>query len=206
MFGGWHDVFIRLAAMVAVGAAVKLMDDYLDAEFDLCLGKRTLAARWGRATLPYALVLALIGCSLDRTLAVSLFFGSYAVGMLSQFAERMPTRVPAYVEMALAFMTSVLLAGWRSALWGVAMMAVIDWLDDFMDRLPDKQSGQRNLAVRIGTVETLMLMLIALCIAVLCDGMDTAIAFVAAVLLYAAAEWTTTCRRHVPNDDGVSVG
>ncbi|MCL6548323.1 MAG: hypothetical protein K6T30_05380 [Alicyclobacillus sp.] len=192
MSGDWLDWLSALACLLCTGAAVKLMDDYLDAEYDICRGQRTVATKLGRATLPYSLVLALVGAYLNLHEALALFFASYAVGMLSGWRERLPTRLPAYVEMLAAVGLSCLLSGWRMALWGVAMMALVDWLDDVIDVSGDQVSGQRNMVVRIGMVETLLLCLAALLVAVLTDASLTALAFLAVTLLTILSELTTS--------------
>ncbi|MCL6593469.1 MAG: hypothetical protein K6T31_05790 [Alicyclobacillus sp.] len=177
--------------MLLVGAAIKLMDDHLDAEYDICRGERTLAVRLGRACLPYALVLALLAAYIDRQLTLALFFSSYAVGMLSQWRDVLPTRLPAVCEMAAAVCLSCTLTGWRTALWALALMVTIDWLDDLADVHKDVRTGQRNVAARLGVVETSLLVLAAMCLAVLASPRLTAIAFVVLTLLTIAAEWTT---------------
>ncbi|MBX5436782.1 MAG: hypothetical protein IRZ33_06140 [Alicyclobacillaceae bacterium] len=192
MSGGWHDWLLSLACLLFTGAAVKLMDDYLDAEYDICRGQRTMASKLGRATLPYSLVLALLGAYLSLHEAVALFLASYAVGMLSAWRERLPTRMPAYLEMAAAVGLSYLLVGWRLTLWGVAMMALVDWLDDVIDMAGDTVSGQRNLAVRVGVVETSLLCLAALLVAVLTNASLTVLAFLAVTVLTILSDLTTT--------------
>ncbi len=181
-----------LVALLLMGATIKLMDDYLDAEYDICRGKRTLAIKLSRASLPYALCLGLIAGFLKTDLAISIFFGSYAVGMLSTWKEKLPTKVPAYVEIVAAIALSVALVGWQTALWGVALMAVFDWIDDIVDLTSDQRTGQRNLARRIGVVETTLLTLAAMCVAVLCNTWWTALGFIAFTLLTVLAEATTS--------------
>lgn len=192
MSGSLLDLFTSLLSLIFVGSAIKLMDDYLDAEYDICRGEHTLAVKLGRATLPYTLVLALLGAYLHLDAAIALFFGSYAVGMLSTWSERLPTRVPAYVEIGAAVLLSCWLAGWQMALWGLALMAMIDWLDDLIDMSGDRRSGQRNLALRLGVVETTLLTLIAMCAAVLTNPRWTVFGFIAFTMLTVLAEFTTS--------------
>lgn len=118
MFGGWPEWLVQIGCLVLIGAAVKLMDDFLDCEYDLSRGRRTLAAQFGRACLPYALVLALCAAALDLRLTIAVFLGSYVMGMFSTWREDMPTHIPAYVEMLLGAALSWWIVGWRTALWG----------------------------------------------------------------------------------------
>ncbi|WDL97299.1 hypothetical protein [Alicyclobacillus sp. ALC3] len=206
MSGVWHEWAVWLGCALLMGAAIKLMDDALDVNFDLERGRQTLAHQLGRATLPYALVLAVIAVDLDPALALSVFFGSYAVGMFTTWRDPLPSRLPSYVEIALALALSASLVGWRLALWGVAIMAVVDWLDDVMDLTGDSKSGQTNLAARIGFAETLLLTLVALCVAVLTNAALTAVVLVAVTALTVAAELTTKHLWKASDDDrGIDV-
>ncbi|WP_067616899.1 hypothetical protein [Alicyclobacillus acidiphilus] len=191
MFGGWLETLHVALALLFSGAAVKLMDDALDAEFDLCQGKRTLAARLGRAALPYSLAMLAIGVALNPGMAFAAFFGSYAVGMFARPGEQLPTRLPAWVEIVAAIAISVLLVGWRDTLWGVAMMAVVDWLDDVMDRYRDAQTGQFNVVVRFGLIEVLFALLGMFCVALYADIEATIFAFIVLVILNIVSELTT---------------
>ncbi|MBX6353471.1 MAG: hypothetical protein IRZ10_09055 [Thermoflavifilum sp.] len=191
MSGGWLEALHIFGCLLLTGASVKLMDDYLDADFDLCRGHRTLAARWGRATLPYALVLGMIGAALDARLAAAVLLASYAVGMFTAWREQLPTRLPAWAEIGGAIVLAVVCAGWRDAVWAIAMMAVIDWVDDLLDMYGDGLSNQFNLALRIGPIETVFLVLLALLVAVTVSPTYTMWAFIALAVLSVLSEWST---------------
>ncbi|GMA55539.1 hypothetical protein GCM10025858_00420 [Alicyclobacillus sacchari] len=191
MFGDWLDLLRAGAALLFLSAAVKWMDDALDVEYDICQGKRTLAARFGRATLPYCMVLFGVGMACDLQAAMACFLGSYAAGMFARPTERLQTRVPAWVEICCAIALATALLGWRSALWGVAMMCAVDWLDDVMDRYKDAESGQFNTVVRFGLVEMLLALLGALCIALYANVAWTILAFIVLALLTIVSDMTT---------------
>lgn len=192
MYGDWFDVLRLFIALIASGATVKLMDDALDAEFDLCIGERTLATKLGRSTLPYCLALAFVGAAANIHVSVAVFFASYAVGMFHHANERLQTHLPAYVESIIALLLSMLINGWKPAIWALCMMCVIDWLDDVVDAVRDKEIGQSNLAVRFGVVEVLFGILITLFGAMWLNAWWTAYAFIALALLTIFFEITTT--------------
>lgn len=202
MSGSWYEWGVLLLCLLLIGAVVKLLDDSLDADFDKFRGQLTLAARLGRAVYPYGVVLALVAAYLNANLTIALFLGSYVVGMFVQWRESLPTKVSAYIEILAGIALSVALTGWQTAFWGVAMMAVIDWLDDLVDYSGDKTSGQVNLALRIGVVETLFLVMAALCTAVLLNPLLTGLTFIAVTLLSIAAELTTKHLWKVNGEDG----
>lgn len=188
----WLNTLSMFGAILAGGFAVKMMDDALDVDYDICRGRRTLAAKLGKGALPYTLLAALIGTAWNVHLVIAIFLGSYAVGMTLRMSERLPTHLPAYLEIILAAMLSVLLVGWVLTVWAIAMMAVIDWLDDVVDVSTDALAGASNMVARIGFIETLILILCALCVAVFTNPLLTALTFVALPLLTVLFESMTT--------------
>jgi len=203
MFGGLPDALLSVLSMLFVGAAIKMMDDHLDAEYDICQGHQTLVVRLGRAALPYALAFSVIGTYIRPELALAMFLGSYAVGMFAGWQEKLPSKAPAVVEILLAIAVSVVLVGWQLALWAIALMAVFDWVDDLVDITTDRQSGQRNIAVRLGLVEATLLTFAALCTSVLTNPLNTALGFLAFALLTALSELTTrSLWQAIDDEDG----
>ncbi|GMA48878.1 hypothetical protein GCM10025857_02350 [Alicyclobacillus contaminans] len=191
MFGDLLEGFRIFLCLVLAGAAIKWVDDYLDAEYDICRGKHTLAVRMSRSALPYGMVLAFLAAAAQLPMALSVFFGSYAVGMLSDWKQVLPTKLPAWLETVMAVALSLVLTGWRTALWGLLLMAMFDWLDDLVDRLADQRTGQHNIALRLGVVEATLLTMLALCGAILLNAWWTAIAFLAFTVITMWSEATT---------------
>lgn len=192
MYGDWDELGRLFIGLLAVGFVIKMVDDALDAEYDICRGQRTLAVKWGRAALPYTIIMVLLAAWANLQLTFAAFLGSYAVGMFINWRETLPTRVPAYVETILMMSISVLLVGWRNALWGLAMMCVIDWLDDVIDRWRDHDSGQLNMVHRFGIVEVLLATLVALCTAIFANPEWSILTFIAVPILTIFFEATTT--------------
>jgi 1,4-dihydroxy-2-naphthoate octaprenyltransferase len=190
MFGVWSRLLTDFAGILLTGIAIKIMDDFLDIEYDQCLGKRTLAIRLGRASLPYTMLLLALGSALSLSYSLSLFLGSYAVGMTHDWAEKMPTRLPGYAEMAGAFLVSIFIVGFVPALWGVTMMATVQLLDDIFDIHKDSQTGQRNMVLIMGMVETTLLLLIFFLVSVLLNAMGTVLVLLALPFVHMILEFT----------------
>lgn len=188
MFGAWSSLIISFVGILMTGLAIKIMDDFLDVEYDQCLGKKTLALRWGRASLPYGLFLLALGCAISLTYSLTLFFASYAVGMVHVWSEKMPTRLAAFIEMLGAFGTSIWLVGVMPAVWGVTMMATVQLLDDLFDIQKDAYTGQRNTVIRMGMVEATLLLLIFFFLSVLLDPMGTVYVLLAMPLVHMILE------------------
>lgn len=190
MFGALPEWLVDLVVMILMGISIKWLDDHLDSEFDICRGERTLAVRMGRACFAYGTLLAVVAVALNHSLAAALFLSSYAVGMMSNWTERLPTRLPAYVETILAVGLAVLLCGWRIELWALCFVALVDWLDDITDYHKDGSASHRNLARRIGLPETTILTLMALLGSIWLNPEWTLIGFVAFSVVTVISELT----------------
>lgn len=190
MFGDWYSWLIELIGIVLAGIAIKCMDDLLDIEYDQCVGRQTLAAKLGKATLPYALLLLGIGVYLAKDYALVLFLASYAIGMGHDLHEKMPTKLPGWAEGLVAGVIGMILAGPLTMIWGLMMIGGIQFLDDLMDIYKDTQSGQRNAAVRFGVVEITLLTVICFLVAILLSPKDSVLVLLATPLVHMSLELT----------------
>lgn len=188
MFGEWYSWLIILIDIVFTGLAIKCMDDYLDIEYDQCVGRQTVAARLGKAALPYSLLLLAIGIFIAKEIGLALFLASYAVGMGHDLRELMPTRLKGWVEGVIAFLLGLVLAGPATMVWAILIICTIQTLDDLMDIYKDTQSGQRNSAIRLGVVEATLLTVICLLLAVLINPRDTILVLLATPLVHMILE------------------
>ncbi|WP_206830511.1 hypothetical protein [Alicyclobacillus fructus] len=191
MYGSWLDLVRLFGALLFAGLAVKWMDDVLDVDYDLCQGQRTLAARFGRAALPYALAIMACAVGLAEAPAIAAFLGAYAVGMFARPFERMPSQLPAWAESVIALCLCGLIAGWRGALWGASFMFAVDWLDDLVDRFRDAETGQWNAVIRFGLVEVLVSILGAMAVAIYANAVWSVVGLIALAAVTAIAELTT---------------
>ncbi|SIS98013.1 MULTISPECIES: hypothetical protein [Alicyclobacillus] len=199
MYGSWLDLVRLLGALLMAGLAVKWMDDVLDVDYDLCQGQRTLAARFGRAALPYAMAVMACAVALAEAPAIAAFLGAYAVGMFARPFERLPSQLPAWAETILALALCAAIVGWRGALWGASFMLAVDWLDDLVDRFRDLETGQWNAVIRFGLVEVLLAILGALAVAIFAEVLWTLIGLVALAAVTVVSELTTM---KLVSDDG----
>lgn len=184
MFGVWSSLLVEWIGIVLAGLTIKLMDDWLDVEYDQCVGRHTLAIRLGRACLPYALLGFGLAMSLAPQEALALFLAAYAIGMGHDLREKMPTKLPGWAESAIVLGIS----GWATSigltLWALCVMAMIQLLDDLMDLQHDRRSGQNNLAIRFGFVEVTLAMFITLLASVLLSPLKTVQVLLAAPLVH----------------------
>jgi len=177
MYGDWSSLVVAWLGIVLSGVTIKLMDDWLDVEYDKSVGRTTLAVRLGRAVLPYGLLCLALAMALASKLALTLFIAAYAIGMGHDLREKMPTRLPGWIESLVALGLAAIYAGWQLASWALFVMLMIQLLDDLMDLQQDRRSGQNNWAQRFGTVEATLAMFICALVAVLLMPMETAMVF-----------------------------
>ncbi|WP_425060969.1 hypothetical protein SCACP_17350 [Sporomusa carbonis] len=152
----WPEIFDFLsttAAVMCCSAAVKLADDYLDKEYDCIAGKNNWAEFLGRGTMLYAMFLLALAAGINAALSLSLFLGSYIVGMFNSMRERLPSRLNGFQESLLVFTIGTVLFGWNYMLFSLSFVSAIQLFDDYIDARSDCLSGQRNLANRFGCVE-----------------------------------------------------
>lgn len=141
LLGGLRAVL----AVGLVGAAVKAMDDALDADEDREAGRPNWSRRLGAALTPYALAGLAAACALDPAPALALFFAAYALGMGARPGARMPSGLPAWAESLLALAAAGAVAGPRTAAFAVALTAGLQWLDDWVDQWPGARRPVRAL-------------------------------------------------------------
>jgi len=175
------------AAILLVGGAIKLMDDFLDLRYDVFEGEPSLAVRLGEGTLAYALLLFALAALADARASCALFLGAYAAGMAGDFDRQLPSGLYGYQEAAAALVAGLLFLPWPWALWGLSVMVAVQAVDDLEDLAPDHASGNPNLARRLGVVETQLLGVLTLFLAALLRPVSTAVVFVAVPLLLWAA-------------------
>lgn len=161
----WHRL-AQVAAVVATGTAVRLMDDAVDGHGD-CRDVGSgdddnfapAASRLGEgARTAYALFSLAVGVAFSPVWTVTLFLASYTLGMASDAGRRLPTLMPAWLEMAAALCLSLLAYGWRETVSSVLAIGSIQALDDLLDRDRDRLEGRYgNWALVLGVPAALSL-------------------------------------------------
>lgn len=131
----WLAVFRHLLAFSAVlctGWAIRLLDDGLDYELDLATGQPNLCRELQGGVTAYALAALALAILAQPNVALSLFAGAYAVGMLAD-TRLLPSRLPAWLEGLLLWALVARQAGWRLAGSGLLIMLAAQLLDDWRD-------------------------------------------------------------------------
>lgn|GEM_PF-254056 len=198
MFGVTFDVWWQLSvikeevAILITGVVIKLMDDWLDKDRDLCSGKKTLAARLNGGLLPYTLVLLALAMAMAPGLSLSLFLGTYVTGMMGEPGRRLPTGLGSGPESILVLLLGVIGSGWWEQISSLLLMVFIQAADDLLDAGVDMNAaaGRVNLALRWGRAEAGLVAAICLLASFLLDWRKTlAVAFCAPAVLGLLGIW-----------------
>jgi 1,4-dihydroxy-2-naphthoate octaprenyltransferase len=154
-----------VCGIILSGSAIKLLDNLLDGDTLLPPEKRlNLTA--------YTILFLAMGTALSPSYAAALFLAAYAVGMVKAGDDIFPLGFGS-MESAAILLFSLLFIGGRTFLFSLAVMMAVQLADDLADVRRDKLHGQDNLAVRFGTVEAVLALLITSLSALTLDAVGT---------------------------------
>lgn len=191
MFGGTLEGIFSVAATAAAvlftGAAIKLMDDFVDRRMDAWAGVTTWAGQLGDGALPYSMAALAIALLIDARSAGTLFLAAYSLGMAHELRRTLPSGLLGWHESVIALSVGALLGGPLPMAAALAAMVFVQCIDDLDDAETDRLRGQRSFVVAFGRWETIMLAAAALIVAsALAPLLTTAV-----VVCTAIVEWLT---------------
>ncbi|BBB93091.1 MAG TPA: hypothetical protein PKA28_01345 [Methylomusa anaerophila] len=164
----WQEIFdfgSIFFAVVCCSIAVKLADDYLDRVSDLTGGQVNWAERLGPGTMVYAMLFLAIAAGINAKLSLSLFIGSYVVGMFNDLNTLYPSRLTGFYESVLAVVLGMILLGWRMMFFSLCFVFAVQLIDDCIDAYTDRLTGQRNMANHFGKTECMLTALLGFLLA-----------------------------------------
>ncbi|KXS41772.1 MAG: hypothetical protein AWU54_1530 [Candidatus Frackibacter sp. T328-2] len=138
------------------------MDDYLDQNLDELIGKQTLAIKLRRATIPYALLSFSLSVILNIQWAISLFWGSYIIGMGNDLSNSLPSGLKAYQESIILFSIGCFLLPIYELISSILIIFNLQLIDDLIDAKKDEQIFHRNFTHILGERQAILLILIIL--------------------------------------------
>ncbi|HHW02755.1 MAG TPA: hypothetical protein GXX35_08100 [Thermoanaerobacterales bacterium] len=157
----WPIIFNPFAlktflSVFLTGMVVKIMDDYMDMEFDELIKKDNITRILRLGTLPYALFIFSLACILNPPTAISLFFASFSTGMAGNLNAKMPSGLYGYQESILTIIMAVVLFGAVETFSSLFLIIAIQLWDDYADYRTDIYST-KNWAFLLGKNECLLL-------------------------------------------------
>jgi len=186
----WPGLWLAGMAALAAAVAIRLMDEQLDKYGDELAFRFTVARFLGDSTTSYALLAFCLSALLAAKAAAVLFLAAYAVGMTGDWQQRLPSGLPAGLEIIIVILIGIWGTGPAAMIWGFCFMAGLQCLDDYVDLKLDALAGQRNLCRLLGSGETLMIgIYLLVCAFRLSPGL-TAVTGLAAIFSYII--WATS--------------
>ncbi len=152
-------LFKNILSIFFTGCVIKLMDDYMDQDYDALINKSNISKDLGYGVVPYVLLLFSIACAFNVTIAVSLFLASFCIGMFGFLQARMPSGFSGYMESVAAIITGLLFFGVKTMISSICIIAAVQLMDDCIDLNTDIIS-KKNLAFVFGKIECIIMSII----------------------------------------------
>lgn len=183
MFADIYNQLTDLTAVLLTGCVIKLMDDYLDQEFDILGGKHSLAQRLGVGTIAYALLIFAVAGSLNWQFSAALLFAAYMTGMLHDFKTKYRLGLSGLQEIGIVFFLSCLLVGMNNTFTAIWILLFVQIVDDWLDRENDVLTGQPNFMRLLGVMEAWICGMLCLMAALYCNAGLSVLVMIAAPLV-----------------------
>ncbi|MGE5653359.1 MAG: hypothetical protein ACM3ZQ_03695 [Bacillota bacterium] len=152
-------------AVLLVGLAIKLMDDYVDYDIDQILGTPNLSRVLGDALPVYMGFCTALATYLAPETGATLFLAAYLVGMGDELGVRYAGGWKAWMEV-LAAMALGCLISYRPFILNLVLIVTVQLADDLKDREHDHRAARRTIPVlfgpKFGALLVLTLALLAL--------------------------------------------
>lgn len=154
------DVYFlkKVFSILITGIVIKIMDDYFDQDIDALEKQPNIYMAMEYGGLPYTLLLFSLAFMLDPITALSLFFSSFAIGMVGHLTVKMPSGLYGYHESIIVVVLGFVLLK-LEMLSSLFIVMVIQLWDDYLDYEKDRMN-KYNLAFQLGKVECLLLAVI----------------------------------------------
>lgn len=190
MFADIYSLMYDFLAVFLTGCVIKLLDDYLDQEYDLLNGKSTLAYRLGLGTSAYGILLFAIAVAFNWHLSVALFFAAYITGMVCDINRSFVSGLSGLQEIVIFGVLGCLLVSIKTIFTAIFVLLFIQVIDDWMDIGQDYKIGQRNMFNSFGVIETWCCGLVFLLSAIMIDMYISLLVIAATPLVIWAAKMT----------------
>lgn len=165
------------------GFVIKLMDDYLDQDYDAEMGYYSLARKLDKSILPYAILAFAIACYFMPQIAISYFIAAYAVGMSEEMDRLFPSRLNGYQETLIVLIAGFLGIGFHQFAVSLLVILAIQAVDDIIDYHDEKERSNRNWAVRWGKHPVQIFAIISVLLAFWLEPLQTTAAMVGSWLV-----------------------
>ncbi len=155
-----YEHLLGFVAALSVGWSIRLLDDALDLELDVAVGRQNLSQHLQGGTAAYAAAALALAVVASPMVALSLFAAAYAVGMFDD-GRLLPTGLPGWLEGLVLFGLVLCRAGSRMAIAGLLIMVSAQLADDLRDQQLDMGCKRNRLLRLLGPVGVALLVTLA---------------------------------------------
>jgi hypothetical protein len=159
----WPVIFEFLSITFSVifcAITIKLADDFLDQDIDT--NDNNFAKILGNGSMLYGLLSMAFAVSLNPSISITLFLGSYIIGMFHDLKHYFPSHLNGLQESTLVLIIGIVFWGWKTMIFSLLFIFSVQLLDDYIDDYIDRLSGHRNWSHRLGRVECFLLFLLSI--------------------------------------------
>ncbi len=172
--------FNILGSVILTGITIKLIDDYLDNDKTIF---SKIIENMGKGILPYSIIIFSISCLLNLETSVSLVSSAYIVGMISDFNRKLTFNLKGYEESILIFIILVIFLGFNEMVSSLIIIFITQLIDDIIDINKDKYYNNKNLAFKLGVVESILISVILVLITLKIDALKLVICLIVFLLI-----------------------
>ena len=173
----------KIISIFLTGIVIKIMDDFLDQDIDSLYRKGlNIFLVVEHSVMSYTLLLLSFAFILDPVTSLSLFFASFALGMLTNLTVKMPTGLYGYQEsLIIVFVGCILFR--TNMLSSLLIILTVQLCDDFLDFDRDKVT-KKNLAFLMGKTECSLLAITAFLLTLYFDYIKAIFTAISAFSVY----------------------
>lgn|GEM_PF-6118326 len=179
----WPEIFRRYISILLLGIIIKELDNESDEDRPGDLLIHRLLYRLKPYYLPYGLLALAISLMLDVNHAFTLFCSAYILGMFQLPIQRPSIKLKRYHEALIILLINLLLAPFSILLHSFISIAIIQLIDDLMDKDYDLMLGYFNYVIKFGNIEVILVIGILLIAAFMLSWVDTLIILPTAFLI-----------------------
>lgn len=164
------------------GITIKMMDDFIDEDFDHLIGIFNLTKELGPGIVSYILLIFSLAIVLNPKVATSLFFVSFSIGMVGNLTAKMPSGLYGYQESIIVLILALFLSGTKEVFSSLFLITAIQLWDDYLDYTGDKYSS-KNWAFILGKTECFILGLLNFLASLYLDYIKAILGIISAILI-----------------------
>ncbi|MFW5998354.1 MAG: hypothetical protein ACOC4G_11975 [Bacillota bacterium] len=147
-------MFERYLGIFFMGIVIKLMDDYLDQDFDKLKDENIInySIKLKKGILPYSLLLFVFALYLNFEETLSLFLASYVIGMVYDLKQRLPSYLYGWQESLVVLFLCIIMTSLSITISSLILVIMLQLIDDYIDYYKDLEVNEENYIKKLGYI------------------------------------------------------